>query len=137
MTWTPPEPAGHATDPVHGDIYWYTREQLLAVRREALNAAIEVAIDAIAFNGGTVPMEAHVREAIRALLDAPQESNETDELLRNLGLVPEQYRTDGGVINHLKVKAAMKHPHDYCNHEYVTAPASYGGSICKKCGKPL
>lgn len=38
---------------------------------------------------------------------------EADELLRNLGLDPGTYRTDGGAINHLKVKAALRHPGDY------------------------
>ena len=39
--------------------------------------------------------------------------SEADELLLNLGLNPVQYRTEGGAINHLKVKAAILHPQDY------------------------
>lgn len=42
-----------------------------------------------------------------------QQVNEADELLRNLGLDPDTYRTDGGYINHLKVKAAILHPDEY------------------------
>lgn len=42
-----------------------------------------------------------------------QESSEADELLVNLGLDPQAYRTDGGAINYLKVKAAMRHPAEY------------------------
>jgi len=39
--------------------------------------------------------------------------NEADELLRNLGLDPDTYRTDGGYINPLKVKAAIRNPDKY------------------------
>lgn len=67
-------------------------------------------------------------------------TNEADDLLRNLGLDPEQYRTDGGAINHLKVKAAIRYPQDYaridqCDHQFLYS-ASYGGRLCKLCGKP-
>ena len=65
----------------------------------------------------------------------PAQDNESDELLKHLGLDPERFRTDGGYINHLKVKAAIRHPYDYCDHEFVTAPASLGGRICKKCSR--
>ena len=44
---------------------------------------------------------------------AMEEPSEADELLINLGLNPVQYRTEGGTINHLKVKAAILHPQDY------------------------
>lgn len=44
---------------------------------------------------------------------AAQPDNEADELLRNLGLEPDAYRTDGGYINHLKVKAAIRYPENY------------------------
>lgn len=70
---------------------------------------------------------------------AAQPDNEADELLRNLGLEPEAYRTDGGYINHLKVKAAIRHPENYpqkCAHEWGNAPASLGCQICKHCGRP-
>lgn len=50
--------------------------------------------------------------------DRPQSSkpSEADELLRNLGLNPVQFRTEGGVINHLKVKAAILRPDEYPKH---------------------
>ena len=38
-----------------------------AARNEGLEAAKQAAIDAIAFNGGTVQMESHVRQAIEKL----------------------------------------------------------------------
>ena len=71
-------------------------------------------------------------EALKAALAQP---NEADELLRNLHLDPERYRTEGGAINHLKVRAAILNPRDYCDHEWVTAPASLGGQLCSKCGR--
>lgn len=46
---------------------------------------------------------------------------EADELLRNLGLDPERFRTEGGRINHYKVAAAIKHPADY-DGLYLPAP---------------
>jgi hypothetical protein len=50
-----------------------------------------------------------------------QEPNEADELLVNLGLDPQTYRTDGGAINYLKVKAAMRHPAEYpVKREHIT-----------------
>jgi hypothetical protein len=52
-------------------------------------------------------------EAITALTDALAGPSEADQLLINLGLNPVQYRTDGGAINHMKVKAAILHPQDY------------------------
>ena len=67
-----------------------------------------------------------------------EQVGEADELLRNLGLDPNAYRTEGGHINHLKVKAAIKHPEDYipqCQHAFAMS-ASYGGKLCKHCGKP-
>ena len=38
-----------------------------AARNEGLEAAKQAAIDAIAFNGGTVQIESHVRQAIEKL----------------------------------------------------------------------
>ena len=67
-----------------------------------------------------------------------EQVGEADELLRNLGLDPKACRTEGGHINHLKVKAAIKHPEDYipqCQHTFAMS-ASYGGKLCKHCGKP-
>lgn len=43
----------------------------------------------------------------------PAATNEADELLRYLGLDPQTYRTDGGAINRMKVKAALAHPDEY------------------------
>ena len=62
------------------------------------------------------------RTAIKQALAAPvQESSEADELLVNLGLDPQAYRTDGGAINYLKVKAAMRHPAEYpVKREHIT-----------------
>lgn len=40
----------------------YTESQLRAVMVAAYNEAIDEAIDMIAFNGGTVQLEAHVRQ---------------------------------------------------------------------------
>ena len=48
------------------------------------------------------------------LMEMPkQEQGEADELLRYIGLDPQTYRTDGGVINRMKVKAALAHPDEY------------------------
>ena len=47
----------------------YTEAQLKQALKDVLEQAAQEATDAIAFNGGTVQMEAHVREAIRKLKD--------------------------------------------------------------------
>jgi len=52
-------------------------------------------------------------EAAERTLAQSEQSNEADELLRNLGLDPDRYRTEAGFINHLKVKAAIKYPDQY------------------------
>lgn len=49
----------------------------------------------------------------QASQDAGAQDDEADELLRHLGLDPDTYRTDGGAINHLKVKAALRYPENY------------------------
>ncbi len=59
-----------------------------------------------------------IRHREAEMLDTPpaapvQEPNEADELLRHLGLDPQTYRTDGGAINRMKVKAALAHPDEY------------------------
>lgn len=79
-------------------------------------------------------------EKNEALSASKPETSEADDLLRRLGLDPEQYRTDGGYINHLKVKAAIRYPDSYpridqCQHEFIVS-ADFGGRICKLCGKP-
>jgi len=50
---------------------------------------------------------------VAGLTNTKANPSEADELLQNLGLNPEQYRTDGGAINHRKVKAAILHPDEY------------------------
>lgn len=44
--------------------YYYTTDAL----RDVLEQAAQEATDTVAFNGGTVQMEAHVREAIRKMI---------------------------------------------------------------------
>ncbi len=63
---------------------------------------------------------------------AQQEPNEANELLRKLGLDPEQYRTDGGVINHMKVRAAIQHPDEY---QAATQPLYQKLTNCVVCGR--
>lgn len=78
------------------------------------------------------------KKAALAQPDVP-DGNEADELLRNLGLDPDTYRTDGGYINHLKVKAAIRNPEGYpqkCAHVWEPAPAALGGNLCTRCGTP-
>ncbi len=48
---------------------------------------------------------------IQSIID--QQDREIDELLRLLNLDPDQYRTDGGSVNMLKVRAALNHPDEY------------------------
>lgn len=50
---------------------------------------------------------------VAGLTNTKSNPSEADELLQNLGLNPEQYRTDGGAINYRKVKAAILHPDEY------------------------
>lgn len=45
----------------------YSTDQLKQSIKDALDCAIKNAIDAVAFNGGSVQMEAHVRRAIEVL----------------------------------------------------------------------
>ena len=68
---------------------------------------------------------AKVQEAIKACEEAlKQEQGEADELLRYLGLDPQTYRTDGGVINRMKVKAALAHPNEYPRMDLMDAMVS-------------
>ena len=46
----------------------YTPDRLKQALRDVLEQAAQKATDAIAFNGGTVQMESHVREAIRKMI---------------------------------------------------------------------
>ena len=57
--------------------------------------------------------EAAITTIKQAVAAPVQEPNEADELLRHLGLDPQTYRTDGGTINRMKVKAALAHPDEY------------------------
>jgi hypothetical protein len=45
----------------------YTEAQMLAFQRDTVEACAEAACGEVAFNGGSVQMEAHVRQAIRSL----------------------------------------------------------------------
>ena len=73
MTFQLPEPVikkstllSHPDSPLFGALY--TEAQLKQALRDALEQAAQVAVDAVAFDGGTVQMEAHVREAIRKMI---------------------------------------------------------------------
>ena len=60
------------------------------------------------------PLRGLIADAIDALAEQPaQQPNEADELIRNLGFDPEQFRTEAGFINHMKLRAAIKHPEEY------------------------
>lgn len=70
MTFKLPEPA-HTHKWNHNptyDVNFYTEAQLKQALRDVLEQAAQEATDAVAFNGGTVQMEAHVREAIRKMI---------------------------------------------------------------------
>ena len=59
----------------------------------------------------------------RSELDAKQEAaSEADTLLRELGLDPQRFRTEGGSIIASKVRAAILHPSDYSGL-YLQPPA--------------
>lgn len=55
------------------------------------------------------------------------QKNEADELLRELGLDPTRFRSEGGHLNAAKVRAAIIHPGDYAGL-YLSSKA------CKRCG---
>ena len=70
MTFKPPDPAytlKGSYNPIN-DINYYTEAQLKQCMRDVLEQAAQEATDAVAFNGGTVQMEAHLREAIRKMI---------------------------------------------------------------------
>ena len=62
---------GWSFDSDGSEAYGYTGTQLIEYARQAAEqmreACAEAATDNVAFNGGGVQMEAHVRQAIRAL----------------------------------------------------------------------
>lgn len=70
--------------------------------------------------------------------DAP-EPCEADELLREIGLDPERFRSEGGWLNAGKVLAAIRNPVDYAGlyltlgHAWAHIP-KLGGDICASCG---
>ena len=67
MTIKLPEPVELSSPQDERAVYGYTEAQLKQCVRDVLEQAVQVAVDAVAFNGGTVQMEAHVREAIRKM----------------------------------------------------------------------
>ena len=68
MTFKLPEPAVRGPDGTGTYFDSYTEAQLKQAIKDVLEQAAQEATDAIAFNGGTVQMEAHVREAIRKMI---------------------------------------------------------------------
>ena len=78
-------------------------------KTEALKLALE-ALESVYGKGKRC--EAAIT-ALRRALEQPAQPNEADDLLRRLGLDPERFRTDGGYINHMKVRAAIQHPDEY------------------------
>lgn len=134
-------------DPRVVDTFWHLlyARAIIAAYQAKLLAGVEMPPDPFVQYEGCKPMytadqlqqygDARDHAGyIRGVEDAKQ-CNEADELLRNLHLEPERYRTEGGAINHLKVRAAILNPRDYCDHEWKTAPASLGGELCSKCGR--
>lgn len=61
-----------------------------------------------------------------------QQPNEADELIRNLGFDPEQFRTEAGFINHMKLRAAIKHPEEY---QAAMQPMYQKLTNCVFCGR--
>lgn len=61
-----------------------------------------------------------------------QQQNEADELIRNLGFDPEQFRTEAGFINHMKLRAAIKHPEEY---QAAMQPMYQKLTNCVLCGR--
>lgn len=106
---------------------------------EALREALELLKEIIPEYGGA--MSDRISGVIYHMEAASKpEQSEADDLLMRLGLDPEQYRTDGGYINHMKVRAAILHPESYprlnqCEHQFI-ASSELGGRVCKLCGQP-
>lgn len=48
-----------------------------------------------------------------AIDDEREKPNEADELIRKLGFDPQRFRTEGGAINHEKLRAAILNPDEY------------------------
>lgn len=61
-----------------------------------------------------------------------QQPNEADELIRSLGFDPEQFRTEAGFINHMKLRAAIKHPEEY---QAAMQPMYQKLTNCVFCGR--
>lgn len=81
--------------------------------------------------------QAYYRRGFEAGKKAAQP--EADELLRDMGLDPERFRTEGGGLNSAKVRAAIRHPESYAglylprDHDFGHS-AKFGGEICFICG---
>ena len=79
---------------------------------------------------------ANLEASLSAIAQSVQPA-EADNLLTELNLDPDTYRTDGGWLNIPKIKAAIANPDDYprleLTHEWRNS-ASYGGEICATCG---
>lgn len=107
------QPAYRAVKTVHEGKPYYVSEQQPADgpvaffdpvdRRLRQNPAFQIGVSVTTWNG-EIPLYTRPQPA------APDEA---DELLVNLGLDPQAYRTDGGAINYLKVKAALRHSDEY------------------------
>lgn len=67
MTFKLPEPRTLYHRPGE-ELKYYNKAQLTQAVKDVLEQAVQEAVDAVAFNGGTVQMEAHVREAIRKMI---------------------------------------------------------------------
>jgi hypothetical protein len=61
-----------------------------------------------------------------------QPQSEVDELIRNLGFDPEQFRTEAGFINHMKLRAAIQHPDEY---NAAAQPMYKALANCVFCGR--
>ena len=67
-TFKLPEPDAHNPEGAGAYFDSYTETKLKQALKDVLEQAAQKATDAIAFNGGSVQMEAHVREAIRKMI---------------------------------------------------------------------
>ena len=91
--------------------------------------AMEIALEALKDSQDYIMGRAMTVEAAETLEEAlakqeqgePVACYEADELLRCLGLDPQTYRTNGGAINRMKVKAALSHPDEYPRIDSIDA----------------
>lgn len=61
-----------------------------------------------------------------------RQQNEADDLIRNLGFDPEQFRTEAGFVNHMKLRAAIQHPDEY---QAAMQPMYQRLTNCVACGR--